>query len=1109
MRRLGALAALILATAPGRSGAQPAEATVALAPTPPAIDGEIGDDEWRAALRLPGFVDPDGAADGASALWIAHTRGVLHVAVHSTPDPVRGVLARAHPRPDGDALVGLDDSVHLWLAPGTGPSGTLYRISFNAMGAVADARYRLVGGRLREETGWQSGAVVASRLAPDRWDAELRWSLPDPADTWRLRVARTGQRPLRRSGWPGPSVPSDPLAGMAQLRFEPGAPVAQLAYVARGSDPPGLRIEVANPGRAAVALSLALEGGRGCPPPRTGERVKGGERLRVDVAAACLASSPRLSLRGEKASPLLALPLHAAASTLALPRPWAAELASASLQIAYYPYPGKLRVRFDGSTMPSADSLRSALLVVRDTTRGEEVLRAPLPLADARGETVLDLGSLRDGDYVAEARLRGDERAPDLGSLTRAFSRHAYAWEGNRLGETDRVIPPFTPLRVAGERVDAVLRQHELNDLGLWEQVSSDGVPLLAGPMRVQARVDGRNARPSPTRKIRIHPRGESEVETDAEWTAGRLRARVTGRFEMDGMYRVELALSGPPGTRVEQLDLVLPLRAEVATLMNAITDRVRHHRNGAIPGGRGEVWNSGTLQQVEIPPNFAPYLWLGDERRGLAWFAESTRDWWVAPNRPLQTIRRDGGSVSLVVRLVTRPAPLGRDRTLVFGLQATPTRPVALEDPDRWQFTCGSDLPVHHLCILASSLEFGGATAFGDVYPRNRDETILRILAKGRRSGRQDPAAVMRWIDRVGVPADIRPKTVRSLDYSSRMLAHRPDVVAAYLNTHGRTDVEELTDFQDEWRPRPFGRPVAGVVEAGTRVSPTRSRQDFVLWYQDRLLASGAIDGAYFDNVFMVANFDEIVGGAYRDEEGHIQPAVDLFGVRELLKRSQILSYQRRGRWTNVSHMTTAPIAPINTWAAAILDGEWKYGRDDFQDRFPRDMLRAESLGTQTGSIPVYLPGIVGPRSNDERDHLERSLAGVTAVHGINVWDHPKRALESLWTALYAFGYGQPGTAIHHYWDPDPPFTVAAASGDAEAVVANRDGDAIALVASFGGRGPTELRLDRERLGLARGSCYDAETNRPVETVGPGVCRFPLAKNEYRVVRYGRKEAR
>src|SRR5690606_7972323 len=129
-------------------------------------------------------------------------------------------------------------------------------------------------------------------------------------------------------------------------------------------------------------------------------------------------------------------------------------------------------------------------------------------------------------------------------------------------------------------------------------------------------------------------------------------------------------------------------------------------------------------------------------------------------------------------------------------------------------------------------------------------------------------------------------------------------------------------------------------------------------------------------------------------------------------------------------------------------LDGEREYGSRDYQLRFPRDTLRAGSLGSQTGTVPVYLPGLRGAGNSARKAFLERSLAGVTAVHEIRVNARIEGPLRTVWEALYEAGYGDPDCRVLRYWDPDRGFTLE--GGDAEALLVACRGRVLALVVGF-----------------------------------------------------------
>ena len=157
------------------------------------------------------------------------------------------------------------------------------------------------------------------------------------------------------------------------------------------------------------------------------------------------------------------------------------------LQFKFYPY--LRQIRFHASV---------AALSVRDRITGAEASIAP---ADERGQPSADpvwrqkiefrdhvaagiheIPDLADGRYVFALQLMGGEGVPPA-PIRQSFVRRVFPWERNSLGISDEVMPPFTPLAVDGPAVSAVLRRHVHGSAGLWDAVTADGQPLLAGPM--------------------------------------------------------------------------------------------------------------------------------------------------------------------------------------------------------------------------------------------------------------------------------------------------------------------------------------------------------------------------------------------------------------------------------------------------------------------------------------------------------------------------------------------------------------------------------------------------------------------------------------------------
>ena len=76
------------------------------------------------------------------------------------------------------------------------------------------------------------------------------------------------------------------------------------------------------------------------------------------------------------------------------------------------------------------------------------------------------------------------------------YPRGIPPWLNTKAGHSDKVLPPFTALTAArtesGCRVSPWGRTYEFGPAPFLTQIISSGAPLLAGPMRLLATIDGR-----------------------------------------------------------------------------------------------------------------------------------------------------------------------------------------------------------------------------------------------------------------------------------------------------------------------------------------------------------------------------------------------------------------------------------------------------------------------------------------------------------------------------------------------------------------------------------------------------------------------------------------
>ena len=674
-----------------------------------------------------------------------------------------------------------------------------------------------------------------------------------------------------------------------------------------------------------------------------------------------------------------------------------------------------------------ADGLQAAVFELF-TENGESVKSVEFEYAPGGDSVLVEVGDLADGRYTVSVRPEDGKQA-----ATDTIVRRHFAWEQNRLGISNKIYPPFEPIGIDGNEIGVVMRRYRLNGLGLPESVRAKSndrdaglEELLAGPIRLMAN------------DTALEGEGRFTTTTDHkavfEATASHPAVNVSNNVvtEYDGCMRFELTLEpgGEGGTSssehrtLNRLTLEIPVRDEMAPLWHLCTMGIRGNPAGRTPTGEGRIWETkgqyGTMRphgNRQRRGNWEPYLWLGAEERGLAWFADNDAGW-VADyenNDPALTMHRENGVLTLRVHLVQKPVQLDEPRTIVFGLMASPAKPM----PKNWRnillgnmWGYSGNLPGYRKFDWMGSQYWGSNEYFSAKYPVNKDFSVLNKMQEAALCGG------IRTTDYLEVWSDHnlgenypggghgQEQTRKLVQHSIRWAGRIPGDMTVYWEEFVKVSPthEEMDTFGWEW--------TAG---QGNTPNICRSYRDFACWFGAEFLRRGI--GLYFDNTFMEPAFDPMTTTAYRQPDGHVQPTAGIWSRRAYLKRIWILHQQLPPEMTDPKmtlHMTNTQILPYMVWNDSNLDLEWRYQVVPRQKAFPPDLLRAESLGLQTGNLPQSLA-----HNRDDLSHF-----GTLMVHEIRSWFTHERARDML-EKMLEFGYGR-GAKVTNYWDPEPPLSVS-----------------------------------------------------------------------------------
>ncbi len=952
----------------------------------PDIDGRISESEWRHAAKTTGFLDlaQGTAADLQTTWYLTYDEQRLYAAFECEL-PAEGLPKSSETRRDGS--VGTDDSVEMLLQPQDAAEGDVYHFIGNSLGTIHD--------EFRRETAWNGRWQFRTHSSRGGWSGEfsIPWedlgTRPPDGQTWRANFCRSVGKFTAWADSGRGYVASPQCYG--HVRFVSGDLLMQVGPITgleRGETRVALRAV-----NTAKTANRAVVGVRS----RTLLAAQHKELSRVNtpewhsVRQCSLAAGTSNDLAVSVAPPkegLRRLEISVVDETDREIYRQAIPYNSAGVPFVKFladPSEEKVFIRVD----LRGRNGKLPVEVQLDLQHLQEGWRLPLRYSD------LILGKVRTfredirswplGTVRVHARLlsaEGESRQEELDLSYERMTAPEWYLQGRSVGVSRNVLKPWTPIQWDGRRLKVWGRQHDLTDSLFVRQIISDGEPLLAGPVSLEATVGDKPCQATVQRRESAAA-DPDQVVVRSEGSLGPIPLQLTTTAEYDGMFKCELQFQPPGEVPVRGLRLVIPLLANRALYYHLASSYYNKGEAGAIPP-----------EGLQLP--FIPFVWVGDDRRGLTWFAESTQGWRPSPE-PIR-LERDpqAGVVRMIVEFVAAH-PLRGSRKLVFGLQATPVKPVA---PDWRAWRTDYIWPPR----AGRSVEI--------------DWKSLGVPIQWRLLWWTDgPKRV--FSEGYTAPLQILPSLAKHVEQ-----AHREgEGLTPYTYLHGVSDCAiGFERYYPLWQTS-NPREIAGLGDVLHGACPSGVFGDYLLYGFQQMVRKYGIDGLYFDGGGPpVPCANELHGHGWIDEFGARQPSYPIFGLRRFFKRLQTLLQEQVPRPVIWVHSDGKMASPVYSFVTATWEGEMVQGALRRGDTFLSDLLslefcRAHQLATQWGVVVMWLPSNYG--TAEQKAAQARDAMALVLVHGTpvgRVGSFDRDLLQAVWKAQADFGIDQ--AEFYGYWE-------------------------------------------------------------------------------------------
>lgn len=590
---------------------------------------------------------------------------------------------------------------------------------------------------------------------------------------------------------------------------------------------------------------------------------------------------------------------------------------------------------------------------------------------------------------------------------------------------------PFIPLRAETQdlthTVHVIGRDYTIGADGMITSIRSEGVELLAAPMRIVAVEDGEEANwdsdyPSNESESFIQKRSDAQIVICGARQSARFITDLCYTIDYDGCIDMELKLmtrgktvaqvfgiaeSKPTLFKLDKLWLEIPLRAQATTLFHM-------HPNSAVSLADGTerpytaMSMSGTIPSVSAAMPFKTLLWLGNENRGLGWFAENDRNWQPEdPNRAMEIVRQ-GDTVVLRIRLLdSHPKTWKADPangiygyhpiTFRFGFHPTPVKPFPKQPyiHNAFHLDCGIKVKGNYIDVLAGR------------YDELKEKGVTTLILHEKWNKSQN------WFEL----SEFTTHQIRTITDE----CHKRGIkVLTYFGYELSTMSPEWSRLQDQTAVKDSANQISGgwwrvPFQRAYNVCYNSEYADLFIDGVTKIMDECHTDGVYLDGTSHARLcYSTEHGCGWYDADGNLHGSYAWGAIRTLFKRLYEV-VQSRGGEINVHafgfiNFTAIPYIHQN-WYGENLQFSLMKGSSADMDL---DYFRAEYIGRNIGA-PVEFIAYANPPLWTFDQALSCSI-----LHGIlprpNDIGYPLELMSRVWKIFDAFPIAQ--SAWQPYWN-------------------------------------------------------------------------------------------
>lgn len=653
--------------------------------------------------------------------------------------------------------------------------------------------------------------------------------------------------------------------------------------------------------------------------------------------------------------------------------------------------------------------------------------------------------------------------------LFRIFSRYYHidyeTWANYEGGLDDQFVPtPWKPVTYRDGMLQCLDRMYDFRRRALPDALREKGMDILRSPVVLRMVTGGKNYDLADFKLIpgsqtpgRILMHGSGNI-------AG-CRIQCELEFEFDGYCVLDFRIDRK-NTEIEKLYLEFPFTKETSLLK-------------FVP-----FLNEKAVQKEDVgclkPQSwaFGPGIWIGNDERGLTWFAESDEFYRLKDSSKAVEINvNEKSEAALRVNLIDSASKdIPQALEYKFGFQVTPVKP--FPQPRDWMNYSLVNAPNEKIFISGwgNRKEFNYQGMPGndgclnaEEYNRNNHETTKKL--RSGNSQYRHPLLAVRYLY-----PNMCPSTVPELLAFRQYWTVQPDDV---WNTDGPDTVPSV------------------------RVSPdSKSWANFYCWRFDRYFRNSVENGMYQDFSHPIKDMNPAHGAGYV-RNGKRYPTYSIFKFHEIQKRLYKIAKKYESPEREIffiGHSGGSFILPHGNFWQMTNDGEYLGGvvnpQKPYLDFFSEGRWRTEFNGRQFGLLCNFIP-IEGKGEAYTNEMFALIVPGaVTWMHHSMINAKPQKRV---FDAYREFGMSDIEKFLP-YWNNQEYLNVN--SGHLKASMLLKAGKILLLVGNWGNENLTgEFTLNLKKLALPENVMIkDCDSGQSLPLNSKGMFRAEIKAKNFKI---------